>query len=100
MGPLRVVYEVVVLGTLADALASLRVNAAMGWMMLTMVEGVVRSEGGIGTVLLNMDRHKDLAATAAILISLFCVGIAQDIIIGAVRNYIVCPYANLGRVRR
>lgn len=98
MGPWRVVYEVIVLGTLDDALESLRVNAAMGWMMLTMVEGVVRSEGGIGVVLINMNRHMDLAAEAAILIALFCVGMFQDFLIGAFKNYIACPYARLGKV--
>lgn len=99
LGSARVVWEVVVRGTLADALESLRVNAAMGWMMLTMVEGVVRSEGGIGVVLLNMNRHMDLAAEGAILITLFCVGIAQDLMLGAIKDYIVCPYANLSKGR-
>lgn len=95
----RVVWEVVVLGTIADALESLRVNAAMGWMMLTMVEGVVRSEGGIGVVLINMNRHMDLSAEAAILISLFAVGMLQDFLIGAFKNYIACPYARLGKAQ-
>lgn len=99
MGPWRSVYEVVILGTLADAIESLRVNAAMGWMMLTMVEGVVRSEGGIGVVLINMNRHMDLAAVVAILISLFCFGLAQDFLIGAVKDYIICPYARLDKGR-
>lgn len=94
-GQVRTVYEVVILGTLDEALESLRVNAAMGWMMLTMVEGVVRSEGGIGTVLINMNRHMDLAAEGAILISLFCVGILQDAALGAFKDYIACPYARL-----
>lgn len=93
MGPIQMVWEVVVLGTLADAIESLRVNAAMGWMMLTMVEGVVRSEGGIGVVLLNMNRHMDLAAEAAILIVLFMLGLLQDFMIGAASDYIICPYA-------
>lgn len=95
MKPFRVVWEVVVLGTLSSALESLRVNAAMGWMMLTMVEGVVRSEGGIGTVLIDMNRHMNLAAEGALLITLFCLGLLQDFIIGAVRDYIVCPYARI-----
>lgn len=95
LSPFRVIYEVVILGTLNDALESLRVNAAMGWMMLTMVEGVVKSEGGIGTVLLAMNRHADLPAVGVILISLFCVGALQDVLIGAFKNYIACPYANL-----
>ena len=97
MGPARVVYEVVILGTFDSALESLRVNAAMGWMMLTMVEGVVRSEGGIGTVLINMNRHMDLSAEAAILIVLFGVGMLQDFAIGLLKNHIACPYSNLGK---
>lgn len=95
MGSWRAIYEVVVLGTLADALESLRVNAAMGWMMLTMVEGVVRSEGGVGVVLINMNRHMDLSAEGALLISLFCLGLLQDFAIGAVKDYLVCPYARI-----
>lgn len=97
MGPIQMVFEVVVMGTLADALESLRVNAAMGWMMLTMVEGVVRSEGGIGVVLLNMNRHMDLAAEAAILIALFCVGLTQDFLIGVARDEVFCRYAKVQR---
>lgn len=97
MGPWRAMYEVAILGTLNSAIESLRVNAAMGWMMLTMVEGVVRSEGGIGTVLINMNRHMDLSAEAAVLIVLFGVGLAQDFMIGAFKDYIACPYARLGK---
>jgi len=41
----------------------LRQNSAMGWMMLTMVEGLVRSDGSIGTLLLNNDKHFDMAST-------------------------------------
>jgi hypothetical protein len=58
---------------------------------------VVRSEGGIGTVLINMNRHMDLSAEAAILIVLFAVGLFQDFLIGAMRDYIVCPYARIGK---
>lgn len=96
MSPLRSLYEVVTLGTLDEALESLRVNAAMGWMMLTMVEGVTRSEGGIGVVLLNMQRHMDLAAVGAMLITLFLLGMGQDYLLGAVKN-LLCPYAKLGK---
>src|SRR5262249_21522186 len=42
----RVVWEVVVKGTRDAALETLRQNAAIGWMMLTAVEGISRSEGG------------------------------------------------------
>src|SRR6266851_4410237 len=53
MGEWRVVYEVIVLGQADKAFEVLRQNAAMGWMMLTMVEGISRSEGGIGPMLIS-----------------------------------------------
>ena len=43
MGEWRVVWEVIVLGQVDKAFDVLRQNAAIGWMMLTMVEGIVRS---------------------------------------------------------
>src|SRR5437867_629398 len=48
MGEWRTVWEVLVLGTAEKAMDVLRQNAAIGWMMLTMVEGISRSEGGVG----------------------------------------------------
>ena len=44
----------------------MRQNAAMGWMMLTMVEGISRSEGGVGAMLLNQNKHFHLSAVFAI----------------------------------
>jgi len=55
MSEWQVVWEVVVLGTADKAFEVLRQNAAMGWMMLTMVESISRSEGGIGAMLLNQN---------------------------------------------
>ena len=47
-GELRTLWEVVILGTLDKAFEVLRQNFAMGWTMITMVEGISRSEGGVG----------------------------------------------------
>ena len=62
MGEWRVVWEVIVLGQVDKAFDVLRQNAAIGWMMLTMVEGIVRSEGGVGTILLDQNHHFRLAS--------------------------------------
>jgi NitT/TauT family transport system permease protein len=94
MGPWRIAWEVVVLGTLDRAFDVLRQNAAMAWMLLTMVETLVRSEGGIGVVLANQTKHMDLAGVAAIQAIVFAIGIVQDALIGAFKN-LVCPYAAL-----
>jgi NitT/TauT family transport system permease protein len=94
MGEWRVVWEVVILGTADRAFEVLRQNAAIGWMMLTMVEGIVRSEGGVGVMLLNQSKHFRLADVFAIQFVILLVGLIQDYGIGMARR-IVCPYADL-----
>ena len=67
-------------------------NAAMGWMALTMVEGLVRSEGGIGALMLNENKHLDLDAVFALIGVVLVVGIAQDVALAWLRRT-ACPYA-------
>jgi NitT/TauT family transport system permease protein len=95
----RVVWEVVVLGTADKAMEVFRQNAAIGWMMLTMVEGISRSDGGLGAVLLNQNKHFRLAEIFAIQLLILTVGIVQDIGIGGLRRFLF-PYADLHLERR
>ncbi len=99
MGEWHVVWEVVVLGTADKAIEVLRQNAAIGWMMLTMVEGISRSEGGIGAMLLNQNKHFHIAEVFAIQITILLVGLFQDYLIGALQR-LLCPYAGLVLERR
>lgn len=99
MGEWRVTWEVVVRGTRDQALEALRQNAAIGWMMLTMVEGIVRAEGGLGVMLLNQDKHFHLAEVFAAQFLIVVVGLLQDIGIGGLRRAL-CPYATLSLERR
>jgi len=99
MSEWRVVWEVVILGTADDAFEVLRQNAAIGWMMLTMVEGISRAEGGMGAMLLNQNKHFHLAEVFAIQLLILTIGILQDYGIGALRK-LLCPYADLLLERR
>jgi NitT/TauT family transport system permease protein len=99
MGEWRVVYEVIVLGQADKAFEVLRQNAAMGWMMLTMVEGISRSEGGVGAMLLNQNKHFHLSAVFAIQLTILLLGLGQDYAIGLLRK-ILCPYADLTLERK
>ena len=99
MGEWRVVYEVVIIGQADKAFEVLRQNAAMGWMMLTMVEGISRSEGGVGAMLLNQNKHFHLSAVFAIQLTILVLGLAQDYGIGLLRE-ICCPYADLTLERK
>src|ERR1700757_520052 len=99
MGEWRVVYEVAVLGQADKAFEVLRQNAAVGWMMLTLVGGLSRSEGGVGAMLLNQNKHFHLSAVFAIQISILVLGLGQDYVIGLLRK-VFCPYAALTLERK
>lgn len=95
----QVVWEIIVLGRADAAFDAMRQNAAIGWMMLTMVEGISRSEGGIGALLLNQNKHFHLDAVFAIQISILLIGLGQDYGLGLIKKF-VFPYADLQLERR
>lgn len=86
------VWYVVIRGTVAEAIDTVRGNAAMGWAMLMFVEGLVRSEGGVGVMLITMEKHVEWASLWALVLVVLMVGLAQDWLIGQVRKA-MCPYA-------
>jgi len=96
---LRIVWEVVVLGTLDRSLDVLRQNAAMGWAMITMVEGISRAEGGIGALILNQNKHFRLAEVYAILLVILLLGLAMDYLMRLLTD-LLCPYSRMGVVKR
>ena len=99
MNEWEVVWEVIILGRAHIAWQIFRQNAAMGWMMLTMVEGISRSGGGVGAMLLDDRKHFNYAAVFAIQFVVLVVGMIQDFGFGAVGN-ILFPYAVKSQERR
>lgn len=93
-GTARVVWEVVVLGTLDRTLDAVRQNVAMGWSMITMVEGIARADGGIGTMLLDQNKHFRLAEVYAVLLVVLACGLLVDLGMRVVSG-LVCPWARL-----
>lgn len=92
MGEWRVTWYAVVRGTLDQAIDAVRDNAAMGWSMLMMVEGMVRSGGGVGVLILNGEKHFDFANVYAVALAVLAVGLAQDWALGALRQA-ACPWS-------
>lgn len=78
MGDWRIVYEVVIRGTLAEMALVVIQNAAIGWTVLTVVEGLSRSEGGVGILLMSQDKFFKLDSIAAIQISILFLALIQD----------------------
>lgn len=94
MSEWKILTEVVIRGTLASAFDTLRMNAAMAWMMLTMVEGMSRSDGGIGIVLLELSRQSNYAAIFSVQLLIFLVGIGQDRLVQFAK-LMACPYTKV-----
>lgn len=95
----RILWEVVIRGTFDKALEIMRQNLAIGWALITMVEGISRAEGGLGALILNQNKHFRLAEVYAILLVILVVGLVLDYVIGLLSR-MICPYAELDRVRR
>jgi len=95
----RILWEVVVRGTIDKAFDITRQNLAMGWAMITMVEGISRAEGGIGAMILNQNKHFHLAEVYAILFAILGFGLLLDYLMGLFVR-LVCPYVAFERVAR
>ena len=93
------IVEVVIRGHLDEVINAVRQNAAMGWVMLTMVEGLVRFEGGLGAMMLAEDKHINLAAVFAIISVVCLLGLLQDLALVTLRRAL-CPYAFLTLERK
>jgi len=95
IGTWGAILEVVVRGQAAAVIDAIRQNCAMLWVMLTLVEGLVRFQGGLGTMLLNEDKHMHLDSVFALQGAVLVVGLLfQDALFVLIRRA-MCPYANL-----
>ncbi len=95
----KVVWEVIILGKLDQFFDVIRQNFAMAWILVTFVEGLVRSDGGVGTMLLNQNKHLRLDAVFAIQITILLVGVLQDYILGFIKRALF-PYSELSISKR
>lgn len=94
MNSWQTLWEVVIIGRLDQVIEVMRQNFAIAWMMITMVEGICRSTGGLGTMILEYSKIFDMKMVFALLAIIFIVGIFFDFILGQIR-YWLFPYTKL-----
>lgn len=92
----RLTWELFNRGRAAELLDLVRQNAAVGWTLLAMVEGITRSEGGIGAMLLNQNKYFRLDAVFAIQLTILAYGLLQDVLLQYIR-VLLCPWSALNR---
>jgi NitT/TauT family transport system permease protein len=90
----RTLLEVVIIGRLDQVFEVMRQNFAIAWMMITMVEGLSMSEGGLGTMLIKSNKYIDLSTVFAILVIIFGLGVLFDYLLKNMRHWLF-PYTKL-----
>jgi sulfonate transport system permease protein len=87
-------YEVIVVGKADQVFEIARQNFAIAWMMITMVEGLNMSEGGIGALMIKYNKYNDLPNVLALQGVIFTVGLCFDYLLGTLRKWLF-PFTNL-----
>jgi len=87
-------YEVIVIGKADQVFEIVRQNFAIAWMMITMVEGLSMSEGGVGTLLIKYNKYNDLVHVMALQAVIFGLGLFFDYLLGRLRHWFF-PYTKL-----
>jgi len=98
MSEWRSFFEVVVLGKLPDMLEVVRQNFAIIWTLITLVETLYQSEGGIGLLLYKQNRYLHLDGVVAIQLVILATGAAQDYLFEALQR-LFFPYARLSAAK-
>jgi NitT/TauT family transport system permease protein len=91
----QTLYEVIIIGKADQVLEILRQNFAIAWLMITLVEGLSMSEGGIGTLLIKYNKYNDLANVIALQGIIFLIGIGFDYLLGRLRRWLF-PFTRVG----
>ncbi|MCU0429344.1 MAG: hypothetical protein MUF42_05170 [Cytophagaceae bacterium] len=94
MNSWQTMWEVVIVGRIDQALEVMRQNFAISWIMITTVEGLQMSGGGLGTMVVKSSRFIDLGTIYAILLTIFFLGVFFDYILGVIRHWLF-PYTKL-----
>lgn len=90
----QTLYEVIIVGKADQVFEILRQNFAISWLMITMVEGLSMSEGGIGSLLIKYNKYNDLTNVIALQLVIFLIGLCFDYLLGSMRHWLF-PHSKL-----
>lgn len=94
----KTLWEVIIVGRLDQVFEVMRQNFAIAWLMITSVEGLSMSEGGLGVMLIKANKYVQLDVVFGTLVIIFILGILFDYLLGMLRHWLF-PYTKL-TVRR
>ena len=88
-------WEILIRGRFDQVFEAVRQNFAYAWGLTPFVESAVRTEGGIGLLLVEEGKYLRLDGLLAAMIVIFVVGKSQDLILKYLRRTL-CPYSVIG----
>lgn len=94
MGNWKTLWEVVIVGRLDQVLEVMRQNFAIAWLMITSVEGLSMSEGGLGVAIIKASKYLKLDEVFGLLVIILVMGILFDYLLGALRH-LLFPYTRI-----
>ncbi len=89
--PWECLYEVIIIGKADQVFEVVRQNFAIAWMMITLVEGLNMSEGGIGALMIKYNKYNDLPHVLALQAVILGLGLCFDFLLGVLRHWLF-PY--------
>jgi ABC-type nitrate/sulfonate/bicarbonate transport system permease component len=92
----QTLYEVVIKGKLHLVLEVIRQNFAIAWMMITSVEGLCMSEGGLGTMMIKSNKYLKMDDVFGVLLIILVMGILFDYLFDLLKVWIF-PYTDTKR---
>ncbi len=98
MNEWKALWYVVVRGKLSVLLEVVRQNFAMAWLMLSTIEVLSRSGGGIGVLLVTQSKYLKLDSIFAIQIMILILGILMDYGLSQLR-LMICPETKYEGIR-
>lgn len=99
MNEWEVLFNVIILGKADQFFEMIKQNFSIAWMMLVMVENLARSEGGIGVILYNQNKHFHLDSVYAVQIIVLLLGLFFDWLLGKMKVWLF-PYSVLQLERK
>ncbi len=90
----QTLYEVIIVGKADQVFEMVRQNFAIAWLMITYVESLSQSEGGIGLLLYKYNKYNDLSNVIALQLVIFLLGLFFDFLLGLLREWLF-PYTKL-----
>jgi NitT/TauT family transport system permease protein len=87
-------YEVIIIGRADQVFEIIRQNFAIAWLMITYVESLSLSEGGVGALMYKYNKYNDLPNVIALQLVIFILGLFFDFLLGTLRTWLF-PYTKL-----